>query len=372
MRRSPFGRQLRQLRLQPALLVEEFLRPIAPQPVFRAASRCSGCVAGSESGTWCDRKVPSTCMPSTTFGPVQPFGELSTIIGQRGRSMLPCDARVVLDSLDLLDRRVERRGHRLVHRRGLVTLDEVGRPAVAAQQLLQFLARDARQQRRVGDLVAVEMQDRQHRAVGHRIEKLVRMPCRGERTGLRFAVADDAGDDEIGIVEHRAERVAERIAQLAALMDRARALRRRVARNPAGKRKLREELPQPRLVLADIGIDLAVRALQISVAHDRRPAVSRTGNVNHVQIVFLDDPVQVHVNEILPGRGAPVPQQHVFHIGERQRPPQQGIVIQIDLPNREIVRRPPVRVHAVQQFRSECPCHRVRHLIPMLAIRNSS
>ena len=40
-----------------------------------------------------------------------------------------------------------------------------------------------------------------------------------------------AGHDEIGIVEHRAERMAERIAQLTALVDRAGALRRDVTGN---------------------------------------------------------------------------------------------------------------------------------------------
>jgi hypothetical protein len=29
--------------------------------------------------------MPSTGRPSTTFGPVQPFGDFSTIIGQRRR-----------------------------------------------------------------------------------------------------------------------------------------------------------------------------------------------------------------------------------------------------------------------------------------------
>ena len=45
------------------------------------------------------------------------------------------------------------------------------------------------------------------------------MPARGQRAGFRLAVADDARDERIGIVEHRAERVAERIAELAALVD---------------------------------------------------------------------------------------------------------------------------------------------------------
>ena len=153
---------------------------------------------------------------------------------------------------------------------GLVTLDEVGCPPVAAQQLLQFLVGDPRQDGGIGNLVTVEMQDGQHRAVGGRIEELIGMPRRGQRSGFRLAIADDAGDDEIGIVEHRAERMAERIAQLAALVNRARAFRRRVAGNPSGKRKLKKELLQPRLILADVGINLAISALEIGIAYDRR------------------------------------------------------------------------------------------------------
>src|ERR1700682_5359292 len=108
-----------------------------------------------------------------------------------------------------------------MHRRGFVTLHEVGRPSVASEQLLQFLAGNAGEESWVGNLVTVEMEDGQHRAVGYRIEKFVRMPCGGQRTRLRFAVADDTGHDEIGIVEHGAERMAERITQLAALVNRA-------------------------------------------------------------------------------------------------------------------------------------------------------
>src|ERR1700676_4862736 len=100
--------------------------------------------------------------------------------------------------------------------------------------------------------------------------------------------------------------MAERIAQLAALMDRARALRRGVAGNASGKRKLTKELPKPGLILADVGVDLAVGALEVRAAHDGRAAVPRAGDVNHVEVVFLDDPVQVRVDEVLPGGRAPV------------------------------------------------------------------
>src|SRR5450759_2042073 len=111
------------------------------------------------------------------------------------------------------------------------------------------------------------------------------MPRRGQRSGFRLAIADDAGDNEIGIVEHRPERMAERVAQLAALMDRARTLRRCVAGHASRKRELNKELPKPRLVLADVGIDLAVSALEIRVADNRRTAVPGAGDVNHVEVV---------------------------------------------------------------------------------------
>ena len=161
-------------------------------------------------------------MPSTSFGPVQPLGVRRTIIGQRGRSAIAVRrARVVLNRADLVDHRVERRRHQLVHRLGLVALDEVRLVAVADEQALELVVRDAREDGRVGDLVAVEVQDRQHRAVARRIEELVRVPAVGERAGLGLAVADHAGDDQVGIVEGRAVGVRQRVAELAAFVDRA-------------------------------------------------------------------------------------------------------------------------------------------------------
>ncbi len=52
-------------------------------------ARWSSFVRTSAIGTWCDRHVPSTGLPSTSFGPVQPLGVLNTIIGHRGRSVTP-------------------------------------------------------------------------------------------------------------------------------------------------------------------------------------------------------------------------------------------------------------------------------------------
>ena len=92
-------------------------------------------------------------------------------------------------------------------------------PDVAAEQLIQFLVADPREHARVGNFVAVQMQNRQDCAIRRRVEKLVRMPARRERTSLRFAVADDGGRDEIGVVERRTICVTERVTEFATLVN---------------------------------------------------------------------------------------------------------------------------------------------------------
>ena len=83
------------------------------------------------------------------------------------------------------------------------------------------------------------------------------------------------------------------------------------------------------------------------------PQPSRRVNVNHVEVVLPDDAVQVHVDEVLPGRSAPMPQQHALYVGQFQRPLEQRIGGQVHLANRQVIRGTPVGVHFLQQLRRE-------------------
>src|SRR5260221_9311313 len=117
--------------------------------------------------------------------------------------------------------------------------DIVRRPSVSAQELIQFLARDAREEGGIRDFVAVKMEDGQYRAIGGGVEELVRVPRRCEGSGLCLSVADDTGDRKIRIVENGAEGMAQGVAEFAPFVDGARALGRGVAWNAAGKGELR-------------------------------------------------------------------------------------------------------------------------------------
>ena len=119
---------------------------------------------------------------------------------------------------------------------GIIAFDEERLVAIAEKQMLRSLRRCIRaEDGRVGDLVAVQMQDRQHCAVMRRVQKLVGMPRCRQRSGFGFAVADHACADQIGIVEGGAIGMHQGIAEFAALIDRTGRFRRRMAWNAAGK-----------------------------------------------------------------------------------------------------------------------------------------
>ena len=175
------------------------------------------------------------------------------------------------------------------------------------------------------------------------------MPAGGQRAGFGLAVADDAGHEQIGIVERGAVGVGEGIAQFAAFVDRAGRFGGDVAGDSAGKRELLEQPLHALLVLRDVRIDFAVGSFEIGVGDHSRAAVAGAGDVDGVQVVLLDRAVQVDVDEVQSRRGAPVAQKPRFDVLEPQRLFQKRIVEQIDLADREIVGGPPVGVHFSQQ-----------------------
>ena len=135
------------------------------------------------------------------------------------------------------------------------------------------------------------------------------MPAGGERAGLRLAVADDAGDDQVGVVERGAVGVAQRVAELAAFVDAAGRLRGDVAGDAAGEAELLEQPLHPLRVLADVRIDLAVGAFEVGVGDQRRPAVPGADDVDHVQVIALDDAIEMHAEHVQARRRAPVAEQ---------------------------------------------------------------
>ena len=145
------------------------------------------------------------------------------------------------------------------------------------------------------------MKNRQHAAVPRRIEKLVAVPTGCQWARFRLAIADDAGYDQVRVIERGSVSMAERVAEFATFVDRAWCFWGNVRGDAAGEAELLEQLSHPLGILADIRVDLAVSSFQVSMGNQGRTAVTRTDDVNHAQVIALDDPIQVHVEHVQAG-----------------------------------------------------------------------
>ena len=216
-----------------------------------------------------------------------------------------------LDRGDLIEHVVEEAGEPAVVI-GMVAVfggfEEVRVVAVPDHQRAQLLLRDAVQHGRVGDLVAVEVQDGQHHAVLGGIDELVGVPAGGQRPGFRFAVADDRGDEQAGVVERSAVGVGQRVAQFAALVDGPGRLRGDVRGDAAGEGELAEQPPQAFGVLGDVGVVLRVGAVEVGAGHQTGAAVARAGDEDGGLLTVRDRPVEVGVEKVQTRCGPPVPE----------------------------------------------------------------
>lgn len=198
------------------------------------------------------------------------------------------------------------------------------------------------------DLVLIQMQDRQHCTVSGRIEKTDALPGPLEWPGLRLAVPNHARHQQVRVVEGSTKCMNQRIPELPTLVNRSRRRHAHVARNPARCRELTDEPGQPGLVLCHLGIDFGVGALEVHIRHQRRAAMSWTGDIDDVRVVAADQPVEMGVDETQPWRRAPMAEQSRFDVRGLEPLAQERIRLQVDLCGRQVIGSVPVVDKAAQ------------------------
>ena len=76
-----------------------------------------------------------------------------------------------------------------------------------------------------------------------------------------------------------------------------------------------------------------------------------TNDVHHVQIVLFNQPVKMDIEKVQSRCRAPMPEQARFDMFEPERGFEQRIVLQINLPDGEVIRRAPIGVHFLEEIR---------------------
>src|SRR6267378_4367888 len=111
-----------------------------------------------------------------------------------------------------------------------------------------------------------------------------------------------------------------------------------MAWDSARERELGEQPFHALLVGRDVRINLAVGPFEIGVRDQPGPAMPGAGDVDHVEVVFLDQPVQVDVDEIQTWSRSPVAEQPWLNVSLCEGLLEQWVVVEIDLTDRQVVR----------------------------------
>ena len=162
--------QLRQIRQEAAVGIEQFLWLVASHPGFelREVIRV---VSVDQEGYLVRPERAFDLQAVNDLRACPALGRLQDDHGPARPGRVTASARGVLDLPDGPDGLFQRSGHELVHLLRIVTFGEEGLPAAAAEKLPQVLLLNTGQDSRIADLVAIEVQDRQHRPVAHRVEE---------------------------------------------------------------------------------------------------------------------------------------------------------------------------------------------------------
>jgi hypothetical protein len=125
--------------------------------------------------------------------------------------------------------------------------------------------------------------------------------------------------------------MSKRIAEFSTFVYGTWCLRGCVTRNAPWERELCKKAFHALLILGNIGVKFTVCSLQVCVCHNPRSPVSRTSNKDDIQIIFLDNTVEMNIDEVQSGSPTPMAKQPRLHVLQFQRLFKQWIVIQIYL-----------------------------------------
>jgi hypothetical protein len=100
--------------------------------------------------------------------------------------------------------------------------------------------------------------------------------------------------------------------------------------------------------------------------------VPGTCDIDDIRIMLFDQAIEMDIDEVLPRRSSPVPEQSWFDLLRSERLSQQGVFEEVDLADAQVIRGSPVAIHLVEHFWREWALGSRGFYFTMAIGRNSS
>src|SRR6266487_487732 len=132
------------------------------------------------------------------------------------------------------------------------------------------------------------------------------MPGGSGRASLRFAITDDAGHDQVGIVHGSSKGGRQGVTQFPALVNSSWNTRIEVAGESTWPGKAPHKFFNPGPVKRQVWIVIVERAFQVEICEVCRCAMPWSRNQKHIDVIALYEVVKVRVDQVNTRTRAPV------------------------------------------------------------------
>ncbi len=162
------GRKLRQFRKQLPFFCEQLLRTVALHPFFELPQVIGSRRQFRERHLMCAPRILDR-LPVHHLRSGPALGSAHHDHRPRWHSTRFGAPVAALNVMDFIDNSVQCRSHDLMHLFRFVTLDEIRLVATSGEELREFVVAHPSHYRGIGDLVSIQVQDRQDCSIAHRI-----------------------------------------------------------------------------------------------------------------------------------------------------------------------------------------------------------
>src|SRR6266699_3343783 len=174
------------------------------------------------------------------------------------------------------------------------------------------------------------------------------MPGGSGRSSLRFAITDDAGHNQVGIIHGSSKGGCQGIAQLPSLVNSSWNTWIEMAWKSAGPGKAAHKVFNSSAIERQLWIEFMQGAFYIQVCQIRGSTMPRSRDQKHIDVVALDEMVEVSIDQVDTRPGAPVTQQAVIDMLRFQWFLKQHVRFEINLCSRKVVGDAPVAGNRIQ------------------------
>src|SRR5437588_11635695 len=135
------------------------------------------------------------------------------------------------------------------------------------------------------------MQNGQDNPITNRVQKMDAFPGTLKWSSFCFTIPDDSYNNQIRIVEGSPEGMGKDVPQLASFVNGAWSGNTDMAGDSSRGRELAKQVAHPLTILRDLWIHFRVGSFEVHVREDRRSTVSWPSEIDHIEIMFLDESI---------------------------------------------------------------------------------